>query len=75
MFDGPILSIYPGTDRIIYMNPPDFNKETGHFDNQFCWCLPRPIMLTLPDGEEVEELGHKPIHYNFMEDCVNGQEE
>ena len=73
MFDGPILSTYPGTPILIYMNPQDFDKNTGHFNNQYCWCLPQAIKYTWPDGNITDEIGHKAINYRFMEDQLNGQ--
>ena len=75
MFDGPILAVYPGTQQLIYMEPKDFDKDTGHFHNRFCWCVPKPIKYEMPNGEVIDEWAHKAIIYGYMEDQLNGQPE
>jgi len=67
MFDGVVLSERPG-HQMIYMNPEQFNKPTGHFESPFCWCQPTIIPTLGLEGELSTKLGHQNIIYRFSED-------
>jgi len=74
VFDGLIMMEGLG-QNIIYLEPSRFDKATGHFNSQFCWCSPCPFNYINPDGKVTQELGHKNIIYHFSEDMSYESEE